>query len=262
MVYGGAMEATSTHTVSDVARLSGVTVRTLHHYDHIGLLRPSERTDAGYRLYDRFDLERLQEILLWRELGFGLDEIDSILSDPSHMRLEALRRQRAMIMWKVGRLQEIVAAIEIAMEANERGIMLSEEEMFEVFGDFDPREHDAEVEQRWSGELIDESRRRTASYGKEQWKQALAEGGAVATGLAELMAAGAPASSDAAMDLAEQHRLHIDRWFYPCSHEVHVGLGEGYVADPRFNAFYEKIAPGLAVYVRDAIVANAARVGR
>jgi hypothetical protein len=162
---------------------------------------------------------------------------------------------------KVGWLQEIVAAIEIAMEANERGIMLSEEEMFEVFGDFDPREHDAEVEERWSGVLLDESRRRTASYGKEQWKQALAEGGAVATGLAELMAAGEPASSDAAMDLAEQHRSHIDRWFYPCSHEVQVGLGEMYVADPRFNAFYEKIAPGLAVYVRDAIVANAARVG-
>jgi DNA-binding transcriptional MerR regulator len=248
-------------TVSEVAGLAGITVRTLHHYDERGLLSPQERSDAGYRLYSRTDLERLQEILFWRELGFALDEIADVIDDPNHDRTTALRRQRALIEAKVAHLRRLIDSIDAAIDANERGTAMNEQEMFEVFGDFDPREYEAEVEGRWSGELLDESRRRTATYSKEQWTAAMAEAQAATDDLAAAMRHGVAATDPQAMDAAERHRVQIDRWFYPCSHEVHVGLGEMYVADPRFTAHYDEVEPGLAAYVRDAIEANAARAG-
>ena len=149
-------------TVSEVAGVAGISVRTLHHYDERGLLSPQQRSDAGYRLYSRADLERLQEILFWRELGFALGEITAVIDDPSHDRTSALRRQRGLIVAKAEHLQRMIEAIDGAIAAHERGIMMNEAEMFEVFGDFDPRRYDAEVEERWSGELLDESRRRTS----------------------------------------------------------------------------------------------------
>ncbi len=245
-------------TVSEVARFAGVTVRTLHHYDEVGLLAPNGRSDAGYRLYDHSDLERLQEILFFRELGFRLDEIKAAMSDPGHDRLDALRRQRSLIDAKASHLRRMIDAIDEAIAAHERGITMNENDMFEVFGDFDPRVHEAEVEERWSGELLDESRRRTSQYTKDQWAEAMAEGEAVTNDFATAMRAGRPADGTEAMAIAERHRLQIDRWFYPCTYEIQVGLGEMYVQDPRFTATYDKVQPGLAAYIRDAIVANAA----
>ena len=138
---------------------------------------------------------------------------------------------------------------------------MNENDMFEVFGDFDPRQYEAEVEERWSGELLDESRRRTSDYTKAQWKEAIAEGEAVTNEFAAALRNGDPADGPRAMRIAERHRLQIDRWFYPCSYDVQVGLAEMYVADPRFTAHYEKVEAGLAIYVRDAIAANAASRG-
>jgi DNA-binding transcriptional MerR regulator len=247
------------YTVSEAARVAGVTVRTLHHYDAIGLLPPGARSDAGYRLYDRADLERLQEILLYRELGFGLGEITAAMDDPCYDRLAALRTQREQVVGKAAHLQRVIAAIDAAIDAHERGIPMDEADMFEVFGDFDPRAHEAEVEERWAGELLDESRRRTSSYTAEQWREAMAEGEAVTNAFAAALRSGEPADATAAMDIAERHRLQIDRWFYPCAYEVHVGLGDMYVADPRFTATYDAAERGLAAYIRDAIAANAAR---
>jgi len=247
------------YTVSEVARLAGVTVRTLHHYDDVGLLAPDERSDAGYRLYEHGDLERLQEILFFRELGFGLEAIKAAIDDPGHDRLTALQRQRSLVEAKSAHLHRMIAAIDAAIEAHQRGTTMNEEDMFDVFGEFDPREYEAEVEERWSGELLDESRRRTSNYDKEQWKKAMAEGEAVTNDFAAAMRAGEPADGDVAMAVAERHRLQIDRWFYPCSYEIQVGLAEMYVSDPRFTATYDKVEPGLAPYVRDAIKANAAQ---
>lgn len=138
---------------------------------------------------------------------------------------------------------------------------MNEDEMFEVFGDFDPREYEAEVEERWSGELLDESRRRTSSYTKQQWKAAMAESEAVTNDFAAAKRAGDAADSEAVMAIAERHRLQIDRWFYPCSYEIHTGLAEMYVTDARFTAHYEQSEAGLAAYIHDAIKANAARAG-
>ena len=247
-------------TVGAVARMAGVTVRTLHHDDEIGLLNPSGRSDAGYRRYADADLERLQRILFYRELGFGLDQIKTVMTDGHADASAHLRRQHAMLLERIRRLQRMASAVELAMEARTMGINLTPEERFEVFGDFDPNEHVAEVEQRWGeSDAYRESARRTASYTKADWERMKAEAAEPANRLVAAMRAGLPADSPEAMDAAEAHRQHLSRWFYECTPEIHVGLGEMYVADPRFAATYEKIAPGLAAYTRDAIKANAAR---
>ena len=246
-------------TVGQMAELAGVTVRTLHHYDALGLLAPDARSEAGYRLYEDADCERLQGILFYRELGFGLEEINAILGDPEYDRVGALRHQRDLLVIRKDRLQNMIGAVETALEAHEKGITMTKEEMFEVFGDFDPKAHEAEVEERWSGKALDQSKRRTKTYGKDQWKEAMAEGESITVELAERLRAGDAPEDVATMDLAERHRLHIDRWFYECSHEMHAGLGDMYVADPRFTEYYEKYAPGLAAFVKSAIEANRVR---
>ena len=248
------------YAVGAVARLAGVTVRTLHHYDEIGLLSPSDRSQAGYRRYDDGDLERLQRILFYRELGFGLDEIRNVMSDDGTDASVHLRRQHAMLRDRIRRLERMVTAVEKALEARTMGINLSPDERLEVFGDFDPGEHAAEVEERWGDtDAYRESMRRSRGYTKADWQRIKAEGQAAVEALAAALRAGLSADSPEAMDGAELHRLQIDRNFYPCSNQMQVGLAQMYLADPRFTATYEKVEPGLAQYVHDAIVANAAR---
>jgi DNA-binding transcriptional MerR regulator len=254
------MEESMSLSVGAVARLAGVTVRTLHHYDAIGLLGASDRSDAGYRRYADTDIERLQRILFYRELGFGLDQIRDVMTDGDADAVAHLRRQHEMLLDRIARLERMAAAVEKAMEARTMGINLTPEERLEVFGDFDPDEHAAEAEERWGdSDPYRESKRRVASYTKADWDRIKAQGQAAVEQVVGAMSAGKPADSDEAIAGAEAHRRQIDEAFYPCSHEMHVGLAEMYIADPRFTATYEKIAPGLAQYLHDAITANAAR---
>ncbi|MEV1074645.1 MerR family transcriptional regulator [Micromonospora parva] len=246
------------YTVGQVAKVAGVTVRTLHHYDEIGLLSPSGRTSAGYRRYDDADLQRLQLVLYYRELGFPLEEITAIIDDPAADPAAHLRRQHELLMVRLKRLQEMVTAIEFAMEATKMNIQLTPEERFEVFGDFSPEEHEAEAEQRWGDtDAYRESNRRASRYGKEDWLRIKAENEDWGRRIVALMASGAPADSAQAMELAEEHRQLISRWFYECSYEMQTGLADMYLADERFTAFYENIAEGLAAYLHEAIHANA-----
>ncbi len=247
-------------TVSEVSRLSGASVRALHHYDEIGLLVPSARTAAGYRLYGDADLARLQEILLFRELEIPLDDIATLLSGGAFDRRAALELQREMLLQKAVRTEALIASVERAINAERTGVRMTKEEMFEVFGDFDPAQYEDEVQERWGeSDAYRESSRRTATYTKADWERFKAESEQIGTDTARLMDEGVAASDPRAMDLAEQARLQIDTWFYPCSHEMHVNLAEMYIADPRFTATYEKIHAGMAQYWHDAILANAAR---
>jgi hypothetical protein len=142
------------------------------------------------------------------------------------------------------------------------GISLNPEEMFEVFGESDPREHHAEAQQRWGEtDAYRQSRRRTSSYTKQDWLQIKAASEQVEDGLLDAMTAGLPPDSPEAMEAAEAHRANISRWYYDCDHDIHRGLGEMYLSDPRFAAHYEDRAPGLAAYVCAAIAANADRAG-
>jgi DNA-binding transcriptional MerR regulator len=246
--------------VGEVAEVAGVSVRTLHHYDEIGLLTPSAHSRAGYRRYGERDLERLQQVLFYRELGFPLKEIVTILADPTRDALDHLRRQHELLLARRGRIDTMVAAVEQAMEARKMGINLTPQERFEVFGDRDPARYADEARQRWGdSDPYQQSTARTAAYRKDDWLEIKAESTAIVDAFAAAMRDGAPADSEAAMDAAQAHRAHISRRFYDCTYEIHRGLAEMYLADERFTRTYEDVAPGLARYVHDAILANAAR---
>jgi MerR family transcriptional regulator, thiopeptide resistance regulator len=245
-------------TVGSIARLAGVTVRTLHHYDAIGLVVPGGRTAAGYRRYGRAEVERLQEVLFSRELGFPLEQIKEIVERPGYHRAAALERHRALLERKAGRLRAMLGAVDAAIDAEKRGTTMTNEEMLEVFGDFDPSQYEEEVRQRWGNtDAYRESARRTKSYTKADWQQIGREGAEINDAFLALMAAGAPPESAEARAVAERHRAHISRWFYDCSREIHRGLGQMYLADPRFTRNIDKAGPGLAQYMSAAIAANA-----
>ena len=254
---------TGQHTVGEVAALAHVSVRTLHHYDDIGLLRPSDRTAAGHRRYTEADLQRLRAILFYRELDFGLDEIAAMLDDPGAGTDSHLRTQHRMLRERIARQQELLVALEKEMEKRDMGMSLTPEEQFEVFGtDKVGGEWADEAKQRWGDtDSFKESQRRTAAYTKEDWVRLKEEADEGLREFRDLMQSGAPAGGAAAQELAEQHRQYISRWFYDCGYELHRGLAEMYVADERFTRTYEEVAPGLAQYVHDAIVANAAAHG-
>jgi MerR family transcriptional regulator, thiopeptide resistance regulator len=249
------------YAVGAVAKLSGTSVRTLHHYDEIGLLTPSGRTAAGYRRYSPADLQRLRQILFYRELAFGLDEIAEILTDHGAGADDHLRRQHRLLRHRISRQLRLLAAIEKEMEARQMGIALTPEEQFEIFGEnYRGEEYAAEAEQRWGDTpVFQQSRLRAAAYTKDDWIEIKAEADANARSLVELMRSGAAADSGPAMDLAEVHRQGIARWFYDCGYDIHRGLADSYVADERFSKHYDDLAPGLATYLHDAILANAAR---
>jgi MerR family transcriptional regulator, thiopeptide resistance regulator len=248
--------------VGEVAALAGVTVRTLHHYDRIGLLSPSGRTAAGYRRYSPADLDRLHSVLLYRELGFPLEEVATLLDDPSADPAEHLRRQHRLLLDRLERTAAMVAAVEKEMEAHAMGISLTPEERFEVFGEHDPAQYEAEAEERWGDtDAWAQSQQRTRGYAKEDWLRVKAEQESIGDRFVAALRSGAPADSEQAMDVAEEHRQSISRNFYDCSPELHACLGRMYVEDERFTATYEAMAPGLAQYVSTAVQANAARQG-
>lgn len=241
-------------TVREVARLAGVTVRTLHHYDQIGLLEPQGRTESGYRQYGPEQLTRLHEILVWRSLGFPLDEVRALVDDPAHDPGEAMRLHRQRLVEQRGELDARIEALDRAIDRHERGEPLQEVDLRAIFDGFDPAEWADEANERWGHEpAYREAQRRTRRYGEREWRQLKAEARAVTADIVELLREGVPPDGPEARLAAEAHRLHIDRWFYECTPEIHQGLAEMYEADPRFRAHYEAAAEGLTAYLAAAI---------
>ncbi len=249
----------TTWTVGQVADLFGVSVRTLHHYDEIGLLTPSERSRAGYRLYTDADLTRLQQVVVYRRLELPLDEIAALL-DGGDDAVTHLLRQREAVLTRLGELSELVTAIDRALEREMGDQPATPEELKELFGDGFTDEYEAEARERWGDtDAWTQSARRTRRYTKADWQQIKDELEGVTTAFVAAKRAGLPPHSPEAMDAAEQARVQIHERFYDLTHDVHRALGDMYVADPRFTRTYEDVEEGLAQYVRDAIHANADR---
>jgi DNA-binding transcriptional MerR regulator len=254
------MEENVGYSVGRVAALSGVTVRTLHHYDQIGILSPGRQALNGYRRYEDGDLDKLRQIMFYRELGFPLEEVAAILNDAPADQSVHLRRQHRLLRDRIARLERIVVVVEKELEARHMGISLTPEERFEIFGDFAPEDYAQEAEQRWGEtDAYRQSQRRVATYTKQDWQRLKAQGADIDRRLAAALEGGVAADCEEAMALAEEHRMHITRWFYDCGYDIHRGLGDMYVGDPRFTARYEEIAPGLTQFLRAAIHANARR---
>lgn len=240
------------YTVKKVADMARVSVRTLHHYDKIGLLRPAAVGRNGYRLYDDADLERLQLVLFFRELEFSLEEIGRILANPNFDKAEALRTHRKLLLAKRARLDRIIAAVERTLAAEARGEKMTEENMFEGFDDEKIKEYTEEARQRWGGtEAFEESVRRTNRYGKADWAAIGAESGAINQAMVALMGRD-PADPEVQATIGRWFKL-IDERFYTVTPEIFRGLGDGYVQDPRFTAYYDQYKPGLAEFMRAAM---------
>jgi MerR family transcriptional regulator, thiopeptide resistance regulator len=243
-------------TVGELAKLTGITVRALHHYDEIGLVVPSQRTAAGYRLYDDRDVIRLQQVLLFRELGLPLDEI-AFAIDEAGTREDVLRKHREVLVAKRSRIDAMLAALDSALGAVEKGRAMQPDDVKQMFAGFDASQYEDEAKARWGDtDAYRESMRRTRQYGKAEWEQIQAEWSRIYGELAALMQARTPVGDPAVQALVEAHRAHLERWFYPCSVDMHRGLGAMYVADPRFAANLDKVAPGFAQYLADAIAAS------
>ena len=254
--------AKRTYLVSEVAELSGVTVRALHHYDELGLLTPGGRSTAGYRLYSEDDLLRLQQILIGRELGLSLEAIRLSLDDPQFDRRAALIAQRAELAARVERAKDMIRAIDTALAVIERS-STKETAMVDfkkIFDGFDPKEHEQEAGQRWGHtDAYKASVQRASSYTEADWLKIRDEQGGIYGEALALMKAGVNPGDARAMDVAERHRLSFDRWFYPCSHEMHASLADMWEADTRFQTSIDKAGPGLTKFLAAAVRANAAR---
>ena len=253
------MNARRTYRVKDVAQIAGVSVRTLHYYDEIGLLVPRTRSGAGYRLYNDDDLFRLQQILLGRELGLSLEEIRRSLDDPRFDRRKALLAQKEQLRKRARQTEAMIRAVEAALmvlDDRKGGTM----DMKEIFDGFDASKYEDEVQERWGNtDAYRESMKRTKRYTKEDWKRIQAEQAAIYADAAAIMNSGGKASDAKSMDIAERHRLSIDRWFYPCSYGMHTGLASLYESDSRFAESINKHGEGLTDFLVAAIRANAMR---
>ena len=244
-------------TVGAVAALTGISVRTLHHYDHIGLVVPSVRTAAGYRDYTDADIERLHLVLVYRSAGLPLEEIRTLLDDPTADVLTHLTRQHEVLLERTERLQHTIKAVEELMNAHRQGIQLTAEEQVELFGTTAfGDEYAAEAEERWGEtDAWKQSQQRVSQFSKQDWGAIKAEGDALLKALAQAIRDGVEPGSARANELASRHRASIER-FYDCGDEMHRNLAEMYLADERFTRYYDDVEPGLAQFLHNIVVAS------
>lgn len=245
---------TRTYTVSELARLSGVSVRTLHHYDAIGLLKPAQVAANGYRLYGRQDLLRLQQILLHRELEFPLEAIKAVLDQPAFDRLATLRRQKAVLADRAARYAQLLETLEATLVDLEGETTLKDEDLFAGFSPEKQAEHQAFITERYGEETYDASKRKMRGLGKEGFAAFQAEMAAVEQQMAKALTDGLPIDSAPVTDLMRRHHALIAQsWPAPPTAEAFTGLGALYLEHPEFTARYEALAPGLTEYLAEAM---------
>ncbi|MDO4539743.1 MAG: MerR family transcriptional regulator [Syntrophomonadaceae bacterium] len=236
-------------SVSETAKLTGVSVRTLHYYDQQGLLTPSEVSAAGYRFYDEAALERLQQILFLRELDFPLKEIGRILARPDFDRREALTRQRELLLLKRSRLDKLIALAENSLKGE--GSMSFKEFEQKEFEEQRQR-YAREAEERWGNtEAWQQSRQRSANRTKEQWASIQEEAAEIFRALGAQMDK-APEAPEV-QELIARWQQHLNRHYYDCSPEILAGLGQMYEADERFAQHLNQYGEGLAAFMSRAI---------
>ncbi|MFG2290134.1 MerR family transcriptional regulator [Streptomyces sp. NPDC048595] len=233
-------------TVGQVSARLGVTVRALHHWDEIGLARPSLRTAAGYRLYTAGDLERLHRIVVYRELGLGLDGIRAVLDDSTADVPGALRAQRTQVAERIDRLQQLGAGLDRMIDAHERGLLLTVEQQTAIFGPEWNPDWPTQARQRY-GDTTQwrQYAERSASRGPEEWQAITDSMAGLDRALGEAMDAGVAPGSPEANQLVERHR-EVFASYFPLTRQMQVCLGRMYAADPAFAAHYDGIRPGLA----------------
>jgi DNA-binding transcriptional MerR regulator len=257
----GTDDAADGLTVGRAAGLVGVSIRTLHHWDAIGLVRPGGRTWVGYRVYSAEDIARLHRVLVYRELGLPLAQIGRLLDDPSIDANDHLRRQRGELVERIERLQRMVGAVDRMLEVSQTGMRLSPEQQVAIFGDDWRPEWVEEAEQRWgSTDQWAQYSQRAAELSPADWEKVAAETDALHADLVAAKRSGVVPGSTEANALAERHRALMSTYF-DCTHAMQVCMGRMFVEDPGFAAHYDGLATGLAQWLRQVLFANAAANG-
>lgn len=242
------------YTVKQLAELSGVTVRTLHHYDAIGLLIPSRKQKNGYREYDEPELLRLQQILFFRELDFPLDDIKRMLSRKGFDMVVALREHKELIRLKQQRLQRLQKTIDKTIKRFTMNEQQNDNELYDAFKDPDVAQYQNEVKERWGNtEAYHQSAARISKMSKKDMNELKAKGKEFVQRLAKVVQSGAAVDSPEMQKMVAEHYAGI-QFFYDCPLDMYRNLGEMYVQDPRFTKYYDTVQPGLAQYLRDAIL--------
>lgn len=243
------------YKVKEVAQLAKISVRTLHHYDEIGLLSPRSISSAGYRQYTDHELERLQQILFFKEIGFSLQQIKGMLDSPDFDRKRALIAHKTLLIEKKQRFEKLIHTVDKTIQSIQGGMEMSQNEMFEGFDMTRIEEHKqkyaAEARNKYGEAMMDKVEERTDAYTKNDWAGIMANWETIYQKVIAAMDRGA-ADHDVQKAIGEL-RQHITNHFYDCTPEIFRGLGELYVADERFTKNIDQYKEGLAVFLRDAM---------
>jgi DNA-binding transcriptional MerR regulator len=243
------------YKVKEVAEWAGVSVRTLHHYDQIGLLKPESVTPAGYRLYTDANLERLQQILFLKEIGFPLREIKNILDNPQFDRKRALLSHKELLLEKKQRLEEIIRTVDKTILSLEGEVQMDIKEMFAGFDMTEIEKHKEkyadEARQLYGREIVEATEKRTSGYTKDDWAAIMGKWEEIYHKIIAAMDNG-PADPQVQEAVGEL-RQHITQYFYDCTPDIFRGLGDLYVADQRFTENIDRYKKGLAKFLREAI---------
>ena len=237
--------------IREFAKLTGVSVRTLHYYDEIGLLKPSAVDEQnGYRFYDERCLERMQEILFYRELDFPLKDILAILSSPDYDKQTALKEQKHLLTLKKERLERLITALDSAMKGENLSMNVFDNSKFEV----QREQYAKEAKEKWGAtDAYKESAEKTKGYSKEKWNEVNAGMNALMAEFAACRNSGFAPDSNEAQALVAKWQDYITANYYTCTKEILAGLGEMYAADERFKANIDSHGEGTAEFMREAI---------
>ncbi|MGG5460398.1 MerR family transcriptional regulator [Clostridium sp. B9] len=241
------------YKVKEVSDLTGISIRMLHHYDKINLLKPSNLSEAGYRLYSDGDLEVLQQILIYRELDFSLKEIREILDDKNFDLKDALISQKKLIIEKRNRLNKIIDTIENTIKHVEEETSMSKKGMFEGLNvNKHIKKYEKEVEEKYGeNEAYKESKKRTVKYSKEDWNNINSEIDILYKELAKLK--DRDVSDENVQELVNQWRMLISNNFYNCTIEIFKGLADMYIYDERFTKNIDKYGEGFTEFLSEAM---------
>lgn len=244
------------YTVQKLGHLAGVSTRTLRYYDEIGLLQPARKNSAGYRIYGKREVDKLQQILFYRELGLDLDSIKGIVNDPAFDGFTALEKHRQALLDKRMQLDLLINNVEGTISAAKGESDMADNEKFEGFKqklvDDNEQQYGKEIRDKYGENTIDQSNTKMLNMSEEEYKEFTQLEKEVAGTLAEAFKTGDPAS-EAAQKTAALHKKWLSFTWPTYSKEAHMGLAQMYVDDGRFAAYYDKAQPGTAVFLRDAI---------
>lgn len=246
------------YTIQKLARLAGVSTRTLRHYDQLGLLAPARRSSSGYRIYGQREVDTLQQIMFFRELGLELSAIAGILQDPEFDPVETLRGHLAALEQQRARLDLLISNVEHTISEKEGSTTMSDKEKFAGFKEKLVADNEAaygeEIREKYGDEAVNESNARMMNLTQEQYDAMTALGAEILEKLKAAVKAGADPAGETGREVAELHRQWLSfTWGARYSPEAHCGLAQMYLDDPRFTAHYDSEVPGCAQFLRDAV---------